>query len=344
MRASKLSQDVQKLTQGRHHDPFAVLGRHQEKGETLIRVLLPFAETVTIVENGIGLNRIEGTDVFEWRGDAQALPAHYRLIWRDKAHREHICHDPYTYGPQLSTALLQEFADGKLSRAHDLLGARVHEVDGVAGVLFAVWAPNAERVSVVGDFNQWDGRAHPMRVHPFQGVWELFIPDLNAGELYKFELRARLDGSLHLKSDPYGRRYQQRPHTASIVEPPSAFDWQDQAWLQARAKHDWLHQPMSIYEVHLGSWRRDPEGRFLGYREVAHQLADYARELGFTHVELLPITEHPFYGSWGYQTTGYFAATSRFGTPQDLMALVDHLHQRGIGVILDWVPSITCFA
>ena len=339
MPAVKLPPDIQKLTEGRHEDPFSVLGRQKEQGGTVIRALLPFAEQVTLADNGESLQRIEGTDVFEWRGSGQGLPAHHRLIWRDKAHYEHIGHDPYTYGPQLPIALLEAFHEGRLSHAYDLLGARVHEVDGVAGVLFSVWAPNAERVSVVGDFNHWDGRANPMRLHPYQGVWELFIPDLGGGELYKFEIRSRLDGSIHLKSDPYGRHYQQRPNTASIVEPPTKFEWQDAAWLQARSKHDWLHAPMSIYEVHLGSWQRGPEGEMLSYRELAERLVDYVKNAGFTHVELLPVSEHPYDKSWGYQSIGYFAPTSRFGTPDDFRYFVDLLHRNGIGIILDWVPA-----
>lgn len=339
MRLEALPPDITKLAEGRHPDPFAILGRHQENGATVIRTILPFAESATIAERDLSMTRFEGTDVFEWRGDGQLLPAHYRLIWRDQAHREHICHDPYTYLPQLDGDDLRHFADGSLRRAYRLLGARVHEVDGVAGVLFSVWAPNAERASVVGDFNRWDGRSHPMRLHPQQGVWELFIPDLDAGGLYKYELRSRLDGRIHLKADPYGRYFQRRPHTASIVEPPSSFVWQDDAWLQARTDRDWLHAPMSIYEVHLGSWQRGPEGEMLDYRDIAHRLLEHVRDLGFSHIELLPITEHPYDKSWGYQSTGYFAPTSRFGTPDDFRYFVDLLHCHGIGVILDWVPA-----
>ncbi len=209
----------------------------------------------------------------------------------------------------------------------------------MAGVLFAVWAPNAERVSVVGDFNRWDGRRHPMRVRPGTGIWELFIPDIGAGSFYKFEIRNRHSGEVLLKSDPYGQQFELRPNTSSIVTAQSPYQWQDAAWMERRAGADWQHAPMSVYEVHLGSWQRGIEGEFLNYRELARMLVEYVKKMGFTHIELLPITEHPFDLSWGYQATGYFAPTSRFGTPDDFRYFVDHCHQHGIGVILDWVPA-----
>jgi len=337
MNQPKLSPDLQRLVDGRHNDPFAVLGRHKEDGNLVVRALLPHAEEVSIAEGGQPLRRIEGTDIFEWRGAAAAVPERYRLIWRDDQQREHIAHDPYCYPPQLPDFDLHLFGEGKHWHAHRLLGARVHHADGAGGVLFAVWAPSAERVSVVGEFNRWDGRAHPMRIHG-NGVWELFIPDLPAGIAYKFEIRAK-NGDVFLKSDPYGRRFELRPDTASLVEPPSAFQWGDEAWLQARAGFDWQHEPMSIYELHLGSWQRGPEGELLNYREAAQRLVKHAKRLGFTHVELMPVTEHPYDLSWGYQTTGYYAPTSRFGSPDDFRWFVDHCHQNGIGVILDWVPA-----
>jgi len=337
MNQPKLSPDLQRLADGRHSDPFAVLGRHRQDGNVVVRVLLPHAETVALAEGGHPLQRIEGTDIFEWRGAATEVPERYRLIWRDDGHREHIGHDPYCYPPQLSDFDLHLFGEGKHWHAYRLLGARVHEAEGVAGVVFAVWAPGAERVSVVGDFNRWDGRAHPMRVHG-NGVWELFIPDLPAGAVYKFELRAK-NGDVFLKSDPYGRRFELRPQTANIVEAPDTFQWRDEAWLQARAGFDWQHEPMSIYEVHLSSWQRGPEGEMLNYREAAERLVEHALRLGFTHIELMPITEHPYDKSWGYQTTGYYAPTSRFGSPDDFRWFVDHCHHHGLGVILDWVPA-----
>jgi 1,4-alpha-glucan branching enzyme len=318
-------------------DPFAVLGRHPDGDRVRIRVMLPGAETVTIADGNHAMGRIDGTDIFEWHGPAAAVPERYRLIWRDNEHREHIAHDPYSFPPQLPDFDMHLFGEGRHWHAYRLLGARVHETDGIAGVLFSVWAPNAARVSVVGDFNRWDGRRHPMRIHG-NGVWELFIPDLPPGVLYKFEVRTR-EGAILLKSDPYGRRFEVRPSTASIVEPPSRFQWRDAGWLEARRDHDWLHSPMSIYEVHPGSWQRGPEGEMLNYRELGERLVDYVRDLGFTHIELMPVTEHPFDLSWGYQTTGYYAPTSRFGSPEDFRWLVDHCHANGVGVILDWVPA-----
>jgi len=337
MNNPELSPALQQLVEARQHNPFEVLGRHEEKGRVRVRVLLPHAEEVSIAEGDHRLQRIEGTDIFEWEGDAKQVPERYRLIWRDDEHREHIAHDPYCYPPQLPDFDMHLFGEGKHWHVHRLLGARVHEVAGVAGVLFSVWAPSAERVSVVGDFNRWDGRAHPMRVHG-NGVWELFIPDLPAGIVYKYELRAK-NGDIFLKSDPFGRRFEVRPLTASIVEPPTEFEWGDADWLEQRTKHDWLHEPMSIYEVHLGSWQRGPEGELLNYRVLAERLVAYVKDLGFTHIELLPVTEHPFDASWGYQTTGYYAPTSRFGTPDDFRWFVDYCHRNGIGIILDWVPA-----
>jgi len=335
--AAKLDPDLQKIAEGRHHDPFAVLGRHSDGKGVVVRVFIPHAEQVTLAEGGLPLARIEGSDFFEWRGPAGQVPECYRLIWQDDRHREHIAHDPYCYPPQLADFDLHLFGEGRHYHAHRLLGARVHEVDGVAGVLFAVWAPNAERVSVVGDFNRWDGRCHPMRVRGV-GVWELFVPDLAPGALYKFEVRDPA-GYIHLKTDPYGRRFELRPATAAIVEPPDDYAWGDAAWLKQRGDRDWLHAPMSIYEVHLGSWQRGPEGEMLNYRDLAHRLVDYVKDMGFSHIELLPVTEHPYDKSWGYQATGYYAPTSRFGSPDDFRYFVDHCHRNGIGVILDWVPA-----
>ncbi len=233
---------LQQLADATHADPFAVLGRHADGDDSVcVRVLLPHAETVTIAEGNQAMQRVDGTDVFEWHGKAAELPERYRLIWRDQDHREHIAHDPYCFPPQLPDFDMHLFGEGRHWHAYRLLGARVHETDEVAGVLFSVWAPNAARVSVVGDFNRWDGRCHPMRVHG-NGVWELFIPDLPAGVLYKFEIRAR-DGSILLKTDPYGRRFELRPNTAAIVEPPSTFQWRDDDWRKARAGARLAAQP-----------------------------------------------------------------------------------------------------
>jgi 1,4-alpha-glucan branching enzyme len=220
-----------------------------------------------------------------------------------------------------------------------MLGAHPARIDGIDGVRFAVWAPNAERVSVVGLFCDWDGRRLPMRVLGGSGVWELFLPGLAVGEIYKFEILSRHTGQVELKTDPYARAMEMRPATASIVTDPASYTWQDGQWMSARPRHDWLHSPASIYEVHPGSWQRKEDGGFISYREMAAQLIPYVQRLGFTHIELLPVSEHPLDDSWGYQTTGYFAPTSRFGPPDDLKYFIDCCHRAGIGVLLDWVPA-----
>ncbi|WP_291986250.1 1,4-alpha-glucan branching protein GlgB [Candidatus Accumulibacter sp. ACC007] len=328
-----------KIIEARHHDPFEVLGKHPDEGGVNVCVYIPHAVEVSILEGNRRLERIGESDFFTWRGAANDVPEHYRLIWLDDAHRQHIAHDPYSYAPQIGDLDLHLLSAGNHRHAYNILGANCREVDGVAGVLFAVWAPNAERVSVVGDFNRWDGRRHQMRVRPGSGVWEIFIPDLAPGAFYRFEIRNRHSGEVLLKSDPYGQQFEARPKTSSIVVGETQHAWQDGEWMARRATWDWQHAPMSVYEVHLGSWQRGPEGEFLNYRELAVRLVDYVTRMGFTHVELLPVTEHPFDLSWGYQATGYFAPTSRFGTPDDFRFFVDHLHAHHIGVILDWVPA-----
>jgi len=336
--AERITEPAKRILEARHHNPFEVLGRHVEGGHAVIRALLPRAGRVRIVESAVELERIEGTDLFVWQGPAAQVPERYRLHWYDPRGNIHHRHDPYCFPPQIGDFDLHLFGEGRHWHAYHFLGAHPRTVEGVAGVQFAVWAPNAERVSVVGDFNDWDGRAHPMGVRGGSGIWELFIPEIETGGYYKFELRDR-HGNVHVKIDPYAAAFQQRPDTAGIVCEPTSYRWDDQAWLQARAKADWLHRPLSLYEVHAGSWQTAPDGAFLNYRELGERLAAYVEKMGFTHVELLPITEHPLDASWGYQSTGYFAPTSRFGTPDDFRYFVDHLHQRNIGVILDWVPA-----
>ena len=272
MRSKNLTPELQRIVDARHHDPFDILGKHLHDDRAVIRVHIPGADEVTIAETQQPMQRVGDSAVFEWQGDPEVVPNRYRIIWRDGEHREHISHDPYSFPPQLSDFDLHLFGEGQHWHAYRMLGARTHEVDGVAGVLFAVWVPGAERVSVVGDFNQWDGRCHPMRVRGGSGVWELFIPEIGPGALYKYEIRNRSSGAVFLKSDPYGQQFERRPSTSSIVTAPSAHDWSDADWLERRRAHDWLHAPMSIYEVHLGSWQRGPEGEFLNYREFAERL------------------------------------------------------------------------
>ena len=333
---------LQMILQARHYDPFSVLGRHPvgNDGE-VIRVFLPAAAHVGIdtQRDIFPMQRLEATDLFEWRGLTDQVPERYRLVWEDASGTIHHGYDPYCFPPQLTDYDLHLFSEGKHWHAYRFMGAHSRVVDGISGVLFAVWAPNAERVSVVGDFNAWDGRCHPMRIREGKGVWELFIPGLETGLLYKFELRSRDSGQIHVKSDPYGQYFELRPSTASIAMPESTFSWNDEAWMRTRKDADWLHQPMSIYEVHLGSWQRDEQGGFLNYRELAKRLVQYVTELGFTHIELLPITEHPYDASWGYQTLGYYAVTSRHGTPDDFRWFMDYCHSHRIGVLLDWVPG-----
>jgi 1,4-alpha-glucan branching enzyme len=339
MNSQQLEAELIMISEARHHDPFTVLGRHKKGGLTVVRAFMPHATEVFIAEGSIPLERLPGSDFFEWSGKPDGIPEHYRLIWRDEDHYEHIVHDPYTYTQQLPDFDLHLFGEGRHRHAYRFLGAHEHDVDGVPGIRFAVWAPNAERVSVVGDFNRWDGRCHPMRVRGGSGIWELFIPDLEPGHIYKFEIRNRYTGQVLQKADPYGQRHELRPRTGSIIAGTSRYQWGDDEWMQKRRQADWQHIPMSVYEVHLGSWQRDSEGEFLSYRELAHRLVDYVKDMGFTHIELMPITEHPFDLSWGYQTVGYYAPTSRFGEPDDFRYFVDFCHENGIGIILDWVPA-----
>ncbi len=335
----QLSPDLQRIVDARHHDPFAVLGRHPHGAGERVLVYLPGARSVHLVDNGVKLSRMANTDFFAREGPLGSIPERYRLEWIDAQGATHTAFDPYCFPPQVGDFDLHLFGEGRHWHAYRFMGAHPHQTEGIDGVLFTVWAPSAERVSVVGDFNGWDGRRHPMRVRGGSGLWELFIPELRPGQFYKYEIRNRAHGTIHLKIDPYGHEFEHRPGTAARIPGPERYSWGDGAWLDARRQQDWLHAPMSIYEVHLGSWRRGPQGEFLSYRELAEQLIPYVSELGFTHIELLPVTEHPLDDSWGYQATGYYAPTSRHGTPDDFRHFVDQCHQHGLGVILDWAPG-----
>jgi len=284
------------------------------------------------------MNRLPGTDLFEYVTRPGELPAHYKIIRETDFDTKAEAFDPYSFWPQLQQEEMDAFHHGHHRYAQRMLGARLHTVDEVEGTLFVVWAPNAGRVSVIGDFNEWDGRCHPMRKHASQGIWELFIPGLGDGR-YKFEIRNAATGDLHIKTDPFARTCEYRPGTASLIDGPAQHAWHDQAWENSKSGGSWHTRPMSVYEVHLGSWRRNEDGSFMGYRRAAEELCAYVKHLGFTHIELMPIMEHPLDESWGYQTTGYFAPTRRFGSPDDFRAFVDHFHQNGIGVLLDWVPA-----
>ncbi len=330
-----------RLLAGREHDPFACLGPALEAGGARIRVFRPDAAAIHLEQPGAGADeamvRVDPAGVFEWRG--AALPAEPYCLRIEGGGGSRRLHDPYAFAPTASGHDLYLFSEGRNYQAYRLLGARLESRRGVAGACFRVWAPNAERVSVLGDFNGWDGRLHPMASLGASGVWELFIPGLAADTLYKYEIRNRHSGAVKVKTDPYGQRFELRPATAACLPAPAAHAWGDAGWLARRAERDWLHAPLSIYELHAGSWRRHPDGRFYSYRELAEHLLPYVLDLGYTHIELLPISEHPLDESWGYQTTGYFAATRRFGSPDDLRFFIDACHCAGIGVLLDWAPG-----
>ena len=339
---NRLMEAMERLRSARLHDPFEVLGSHPTTTGTAVRVYVPGAEKIFLegYKERLSMMPLSQDGLFEWRGKAEQLPDHYHFRWTDGYGQEHRELDPYTFPSQIPAFDLHLFAEGRHWHVYRLLGANPRTVNGIEGILFATWAPNAERVSVVGDFNHWDGRRHPLRACGESGVWELFIPGLATGSLYKFEIRSSASEEVLLKADPYARQNEYRPGTASIVSAPVGADaWHDRLWMDRRAAQDWQHQPISIYEVHLGSWQRSDDGNFLNYKDIAHRLVEYVKRLGFTHIELMPITEHPLDDSWGYQSTGYFAPTSRFGTPDDFRYFVDYCHRHDIGVILDWVPA-----
>ena len=333
-----------------HGAPYDVLGAHvKELGDSrkvvTIRAFRPLDRDVFIVDKTnltqkTPMTRIHDVGFFEavFEDRDEVFPYYLHLVGNNDV--ESDIEDPYAYPLQLTDYDLHLIGEGTHFRTYEKLGAHPRVVDGMPGVHFAVWAPNAERVSVKGNFNQWDGRVHPMQLRGSGSIWELFIPGLAQGELYKYEIKSRFGGYLVDKADPYGFYAEIRPQTGSVVFDIDQYAWQDTNWVTARAEHQQLAAPMAIYEVHLGSWRRVPETNgYLSYRDLAHQLADYVKKMGYTHIELLPISEYPYDGSWGYQTVGYYAPTSRFGTPSEFMYFVDYMHQNGIGVILDWVPA-----
>ena len=322
-----------------HYDPFSYLGLHTEDKHQVFRAFLPFTSEVSLLVNGQWqlLQKVHADGLFEWQGKAGLnVPCQLKIV-TDGITTEQA--DTYSFTPMLTADELHLFGEGTLKQAYNTLGSHICEHQGIQGVRFAVWAPNAERVSVIGEFNNWDGRVNAMRSHGSSGVWELFIPNLSANTLYKYEIRNRNTGNLHIKTDPYGVEFELRPGTATKVSNSHQHVWQDSQWLASRQTSDWLHAPFNCYEVHLGSWKRDENGHFLSYRRLATELVSYVKEMGYTHIELLPISEHPLNESWGYQTTGYFGVTNRFGTPDDLRFLIDAFHQANIGVILDWVPG-----
>ncbi len=337
------SQDqLDALAEGRHANPFSVLGIHKEGGRRVVRTLQPQASQVDLLnvndEVIATLGRSHPAGVFE--GTLPPRLRRYRFRITLANGDSYVAEDPYRFSSSLGDIDLYLLGEGSHQNIYSVLGAHCLTLDGVSGTRFAVWAPNAARVSVVGSFNDWDGRRHVMRLHHGNGLWEIFIPAVGPGDCYKFELLNSEQQLLPLKVDPLGHAAEPPPGNASIVY-DSDYQWRDADWMGQREDPPRMNDPISIYEVHLGSWRRNPDegNRSLTYRELADELVDYVSTLGFTHVELLPITEHPFDGSWGYQPIGLYAPTYRFGPPDDFRYFVDRCHQAGIGVIMDWVPA-----
>jgi 1,4-alpha-glucan branching enzyme len=333
--------EVDQIVRGQYANPFAILGLQQPNGIWVLRAFIPHAQKVSaFTRDGKPLGELSlrnEAGFFEGKVSVdQRQPIRYRA---SNEGGEWDVFDPYSFGPVLGPMDDYYIGEGTHLRLFDKLGAHAMEFEGVAGVHFAVWAPNARRVSVVGAFNEWDGRRHPMRNRFETGVWEVFIPTIGPGTVYKFEIVGQDGKLLPLKADPYARQSELRPKTASVVADPTPFAWTDQKYMEARAKKDWRRTPMSIYEVHLGSWRKRADGSFMSYEQFAEQLIPYAKDMGFTHIELLPISEHPFDPSWGYQPTGLFSPTSRFGDPAGFKHFIDVAHKAGLGIILDWVPA-----
>jgi 1,4-alpha-glucan branching enzyme len=342
--------DIDLLLSGQCAQPHSLLGMHpvthQGKSGVVVRALLQDALSCEVVdprsqpEVRFPMEKTNAAGLFEVFIAARPEVFGYRLRLEKSNGETRQFHDPYSFLPTLSSQDLYLFNEGTEQRVYQKLGAHLREVDGIRGVSFAVWAPNASRVSVVGDFCRWDGRFFPMRSLGNSGVWEIFIPGLQEGLLYKYEI-VPCKGAMRLKTDPYGSYFEAPPNNASVVWDVNKYQWKDSEWMAKRRQTDWLKKPIQVYEVHLGSWRRNPKdgNRPLNYREMAVELTAYVTEMGFTHVEFMPLAEYPFSGSWGYQVTGFFAPTHRYGAPEDFMFLVDTLHEHGIGVILDWVPA-----
>jgi len=349
MRTTASVDDVYRIIHTDHYDPFQVLGAHiiEQRGKptVVIRAFFPGAHKASVLPeepiNGITefpLEQVHAEGFFEAviPGAFEIFPYRLKKVLADG--RSEVFHDSYSFMPTLTDFDIYLFNAGDHHRIYEKLGAHYTEVNGIGGVQFAVWAPAARSVSVIGEFNGWDRRYHAMRVLGSSGIWEIFIPGLPEGALYKYQVKTQ-SGYVTDKADPYGFEMEVRPRSAGRVNFLGGHIWNDAAWIESRAQQDHASRPMAVYEVHLGSWMRGKDGEWLSYRDIADRLVDYIAQMGYTHVEFLPVMEHPFDASWGYQVTGYFAPTSRFGRPQDFMYLVDLCHQRGIGVILDWVPA-----
>jgi 1,4-alpha-glucan branching enzyme len=341
----RLNPQVEAIVGGTHGDSFAVLGMHPGSAGIYVRAFLPWAEAMAVVDTASGAVAAEAERIHPAGFFVASLPERraafpYRLR-ATSGGQTHEFEDIYRFPPILGELDLYLLAEGNHLASWQKLGAHPVTHEGVAGVGFAVWAPNARRVSVVGNFNDWDGRRMPMRKHPGAGLWEIFVPGLGAGQCYKYELLGPSGELLPLKADPYAQQAEPPPGTASIIPAPPRHGWRDAGWMAERWRRNERDAPISIYEVHLGSWRRNlaEGGRYLSYRELAEQLVPYVADLGFTHIEVLPVTEYPFDGSWGYQPIALFAPTSRHGAPDDFRAFVDACHNAGLGLWLDWVPG-----
>ncbi|HLT05733.1 MAG TPA: 1,4-alpha-glucan branching protein GlgB [Pseudomonas sp.] len=336
-RTNDESAQVQALLRAEHGDPFAFLGPHEMEDGVRVRVWQPGALEVQLLDAageslGFMQEQVPGLFVADM---PRRQPYRLRINWSSGVQETE---DPYAFGPQLGELDIHLFAEGKHRQLGRCFGAQPWQVDGVHGVRFVVWAPNARRVSVVGNFNSWDGRRHPMRLHPGAGIWEIFIPRLEAGEVYKYEILGR-EGLLPLKADPVALQTEHPPATGSVVAGRLDFHWDDAQWMAQREQRQGPDRPLAIYEVHAGSWRHTDSGEPLSWAQLAEQLVPYVTDMGFTHIELLPVMEHPFGGSWGYQPLSQFAPSARYGSPADFAGFVNACHQAGIGVILDWVPA-----
>ena len=338
------SEQIDNLVSGNIADPFSILGPHKENNRLIVRGFIPAANTVSVTglgeDNNAESTQIDKNGVFEVMFPPDTPINPYRLNVEFTGGNRSSFYDCYSFMPVLSDYDMYLYNQGNHYKIYEKLGAHIINHQGIRGTLFAVWAPSAKRVSVIGDFNQWDGRRHMMRNRGASGIWELFVPYLGQDLLYKFEIRTK-DDVILTKADPFAFRFEQRPKTAAIVHDLDRYMWNDERWMSERGESNPLEKPMAIYEVHLGSWRRrqDENNRWLTYREAEEELIPYVKSMGFNYIELLPVSEHPFDGSWGYQVTGYYAVTSRFGSPEEFMSFVDRCHREGIGVILDWVPA-----
>ena len=336
--------EVEAIVYSEHDNPHRVLGAHAVEQGILINAFIPTAVQILVKLTKTGAEypmvRVEEEGFFSVLIPGNKVVPYTYLITYDNDVREEIS-DPYSFEPVIDPVDLTRFASGIHYNIYDKLGSHITEAEGIKGVLFAVWAPNAVRVSVAGNFNNWDGRRHPMRRLHDSGVFELFIPGLGTGEVYKYEIKIK-GGLTVLKADPYANRTELRPNNASITWDINRYEWKDTEWMKNRKEFCYDSRPVSVYELHLGSWKKPDQGEdreFYNYRELAPMIAGYVKDMGYTHVELLPVMEHPFDGSWGYQVTGYYAPTARYGTPEDFMYFMDYMHGQGIGVILDWVPA-----